>query len=170
MQFPVETIRHSASHVMAAAVKQLYPEAKFDIGPSTEDGFYYDFDLPEHLKVEELPAIEEKMAEIVKADYPFERIEVSRDEAKKMLADQKYKLERLADIPEDGVITMYKCGDFVDLCRGPHVERTSQIGAFKLVSVAGSYYRGKETNPMLQRIYGIAFPSKTGTERVSPAH
>ena len=77
-----------------------------------------------------------------------------------MLADQKYKLERLADIPEDGVITMYKCGDFVDLCRGPHVERTSQIGAFKLVSVAGSYYRGKETNPMLQRIYGIAFPSK----------
>lgn len=160
MQFPIETIRHSASHVMAAAVKQLYPEAKFDIGPSTEDGFYYDFDLPEHLKIEELPAIEAKMEEIVKADYPFERIEVTRDEAKKMLADQKYKLERLADIPDDGVITMYKCGDFVDLCRGPHVERTSQIGAFKLLSVAGSYYRGKETNPMLQRIYGIAFPTR----------
>ncbi len=101
MQFPIETIRHSASHVMAAAVKQLYPEAKFDIGPSTEDGFYYDFDLPEHLKIEELPAIEAKMEEIVKADYPFERIEVTRDEAKKMLADQKYKLERLADISDE---------------------------------------------------------------------
>ena len=159
-QFPIETIRHSASHVMAAAVKQLYPEAKFDIGPSTEDGFYYDFDLPEHLKIEELPAIEAKMEELVKADQPFERIEVSREEARKILADQKYKLERLADIPEDGIITMYRCGDFIDLCRGPHVERTSQIGAFKLLSVAGSYYRGKETNPMLQRIYGVAFPTK----------
>ena len=158
-QFPIETIRHSASHVMAAAVKQLYPEAKFDIGPSTEDGFYYDFDLPEHLKIEELPAIEAKMEELVKANQPFERIEVSREEAKKILADQKYKLERLADIPEDGIITMYRCGDFIDLCRGPHVERTSQIGAFKLLSVAGSYYRGKETNPLLQRIYGVAFPT-----------
>ncbi len=160
MQFPIETIRHSASHVMAAAVKELYPDVKFDIGPSTEDGFYYDFDIPQHLSVEDLPKIEEKMAEIAAADYPFERTEVSREEAKKILADQKYKLERLADIPDDGIITMYKCGNFVDLCRGPHVESTKQIGAVKLLTVAGSYFRGKETNPMLQRIYGIAFPSK----------
>ena len=160
MEFPLETLRHSAAHVMAAAVKELYPDVKFDIGPSTEEGFYYDFDIPQHISVEDFPKIEEKMAEIAKADYPFERIEVSRDEAKKMFADQKYKLERLADIPDDGVITVYKCGTYVDLCRGPHVGSTRQIGAFKLTSVAGSYYRGKETNPMLQRIYGIAFPSK----------
>ena len=160
MQFSIEMIRHSAAHVMAAAVKELYPEAKFDIGPSTEDGFYYDFDIPQHLAVEDLAKIEEKMEEIKKAAYPFTCQEVSREEAQKMLAGQNYKLERLADIPEDGVITMYTCGGFTDLCRGPHVATTADIGAVKLMSVAGSYYRGKESNPMLQRIYGTAFPTK----------
>ena len=160
MQFSIEMIRHSAAHVMAAAVKELYPEAKFDIGPSTEDGFYYDFDIPQHLAVEDLAKIEEKMEEIKKAAYPFTCQEVTREEAQKMLAGQQYKLERLADIPEDGVITMYTCGGFTDLCRGPHVATTADIGAVKLMSVAGSYYRGKESNPMLQRIYGTAFPSK----------
>ena len=160
MQFPIEMIRHSAAHVMAAAVKELYPDAKFDIGPSTEDGFYYDFDIAQHLAVEDLAKIEEKMEEIKKAAYPFTCQEVSREEAQKMLAGQNYKLERLADIPDDGVITMYTCGNFTDLCRGPHVATTADVGAFKLMSVAGSYYRGKETNPMLQRIYGIAFETK----------
>ena len=160
MQFSIEMIRHSAAHVMAAAVKELYPEAKFDIGPSTEDGFYYDFDIPQHLAVEDLARIEEKMEEIKKAAYPFTCQEVSREEAQKMLAGQQYKLERLADIPDDGVITMYTCGGFTDLCRGPHVATTADIGAVKLMSVAGSYYRGKESNPMLQRIYGTAFPTK----------
>ncbi|MBQ7404002.1 MAG: threonine--tRNA ligase [Lentisphaeria bacterium] len=160
MQFSIEMIRHSAAHVMAAAVKELYPEAKFDIGPSTEDGFYYDFDIPQHLAVEDLVKIEEKMEEIKKAAYPFTCQEVSREEAQKMLAGQPYKLERLADIPEDGVITMYTCGGFTDLCRGPHVATTADIGAVKLMSVAGSYYRGKESNPMLQRIYGTAFPTE----------
>ncbi len=160
MQFSIEMIRHSAAHVMAAAVKELYPEAKFDIGPSTEDGFYYDFDIPQHLAVEDLVKIEEKMEEIKKAAYPFTCQEVSREEAQKMLAGQQYKLERLADIPEDGVITMYTCGGFTDLCRGPHVATTADIGAVKLMSVAGSYYRGKESNPMLQRIYGTAFPTE----------
>lgn len=160
MQFSIEMIRHSAAHVMAAAVKELYPEAKFDIGPSTEDGFYYDFDIPQHLAVEDLVKIEEKMEEIKKAAYPFTCQEVSREEAQKMLAGQQYKLERLADIPDDGVITMYTCGGFTDLCRGPHVATTADIGAVKLMSVAGSYYRGKESNPMLQRIYGTAFPTK----------
>ncbi|MBR2440103.1 MAG: threonine--tRNA ligase [Lentisphaeria bacterium] len=160
MQFSIEMIRHSAAHVMAAAVKELYPEAKFDIGPSTEDGFYYDFDIPQHLAVEDLVKIEEKMEEIKKAAYPFTCQEVSREEAQKILAGQQYKLERLADIPDDGVITMYTCGGFTDLCRGPHVATTADIGAVKLMSVAGSYYRGKESNPMLQRIYGTAFPSK----------
>ena len=160
MQFSIEMIRHSAAHVMAAAVKELYPEAKFDIGPSTEDGFYYDFDIPQHLAVEDLVKIEEKMEEIKKAAYPFTCQEVSREEAQKMLAGQQYKLERLADIPDDGVITMYSCGNFTDLCRGPHVATTADIGAVKLMSVAGSYYRGKESNPMLQRIYGTAFPTK----------
>ena len=160
MQFSIEMIRHSAAHVMAAAVKELYPEAKFDIGPSTEDGFYYDFDIPQHLAVEDLVKIEEKMEEIKKAAYPFTCQEVSREEAQKILAGQQYKLERLADIPDDGVITMYTCGGFTDLCRGPHVATTADIGAVKLMSVAGSYYRGKESNPMLQRIYGTAFPTK----------
>lgn len=161
-KFPLETVRHSASHVMAAAVQELYPNVKFDIGPSTEDGFYYDFDLEERLSVEDLEKIENKMAEIAAKKLPFTRLEVSREEALEMLRkrEQKYKVERLADIPEGEKITFYQCGDFIDLCRGPHVDDSSQIGAFKLTSIAGSYYRGKETNPMLQRVYGTAFHDK----------
>jgi threonyl-tRNA synthetase len=156
-ELSIETLRHSTAHVMAAAVCRIYDDVQLDIGPSVEEGFYYDFDLPERITPEDFEKIEAEMTKIVQEDLPFERIEVSRDEAKQMLAGQKYKLERLADIPEGEAVTFYRCGDFFDLCRGPHVERTGQLRAFKLLSVAGSYYRGKETNPMLQRINGTAF-------------
>ena len=160
--FSIETIRHSASHLMACAVQELFPETKFDIGPSTADGFYYDFDMAARLAPEDLEKIEEVMARIAAEDHKFEYFELSREEAEKFLSERKqvYKLERLKDIPEGEKISFYKCGDFTDLCRGPHVEKTTQTGAFKLLSVAGSYFRGKENNPMLQRIYGTAFPSK----------
>jgi len=156
----LETLRHSAAHVMASAVKQLYPDAKFDIGPATENGFYYDFDMEHRLVTEDLKQIEKVMKKIIGRKLPFERIETSREEAKKMLAGQTYKLERLADIPEGETITFYKHGDYFDLCRGPHVENTGCIGAVKLLSVAGSYFRGDEKNPMLQRIYGTAFATE----------
>jgi threonyl-tRNA synthetase len=158
----LERMRHSAAHVMAAAVSHLFEKVQLDIGPSTDDGFYYDFDLPHRLNTEDFARIEEEMAKIVKANLPFERVEMSRAEAEQMLRErgQRFKLERLADIPAGEAITFYRCGDFVDLCRGPHVEATGAIKAFKLTSVAGSYYRGKETNPMLQRLYGTAFASE----------
>jgi threonyl-tRNA synthetase len=142
---------------MAAAVCRLYPGVRLDIGPATGDGFYYDFDLPDRLSPEDFPRIEAEMADIVKANVPFERLVMSRQEAEKFLRDagQTYKLERLADIPDGEDITFFRCGVFVDMCRGPHVESTGCIKAFKLVSVAGSYFRGVETNPMLQRVYGI---------------
>ncbi len=161
-QYPVEMIRHSCAHVMAAAVQELFPNAKFDIGPATEDGFYYDFDLDVRLTNEDLAKIEDKMSEIAKAHYSFERKVMDRAEAQAQLAarGQNYKLERLADIPEGSEITFYTCGNFTDLCRGPHVANTNEIGAFKLLSIAGSYYRGDEKNPMLQRIYGTAFADK----------
>ncbi len=151
-------MRHSAAHVLATAVCRIYPDAQLDIGPPTEDGFYYDFDLPHRFAPEDFVAIEAEMAKIIAEDQPFERIEVSRDEATKLILSkgQKYKIERLADIPEGETITLYKNGEFIDLCRGPHVESTGKIKAFKLLNVAGSYYRGKETNPMLQRLYGTA--------------
>ncbi|MBE6380257.1 MAG: threonine--tRNA ligase [Lentisphaerae bacterium] len=161
-KFPIETIRHSAAHVMAAAVQKLFGDVKFDIGPSTSDGFYYDFDMEHRLSVEDLAAIEEEMRKIVNAHIPFEYSEMSREEAQALLKskNQPYKLERLADIEEGSRITFYTIGEFADLCRGPHVEHTGQIGAFKLMNVAGSYFRGDENNPMLQRIYGVAFPDK----------
>ncbi len=149
-------MRHSTAHVMAAAVCRLYQNVQLDIGPATETGFYYDFDLPQRLSPTDFEAIEKEMARIVAADLPFERFETDRAGAAQLLAGQRYKLERLADIPEGEPISFYRAGDFVDLCRGPHLDRTGQIPAFKLTSVAGSYYRGVETNPMLQRIYGIA--------------
>lgn len=154
----LERMRHSAAHVMAAAVCKLYDGVKLDIGPATDTGFYYDFDIPKRLTPEDLPRIEKEMAKIVKANIPFERVEMSRDEAERLLRDsgQFYKVERLADIPDDEQITFYKCGDFMDLCRGPHLDTTGQLKAYKLTTVAGSYYRGIETNPMLQRVYGIA--------------
>ena len=157
--YSLETIRHSAAHVMAAAVKQLYPDAKFDIGPATEQGFYYDFDMEHRLVTEDLKEIEKLMKKLIGRGLSFERFETDRAEAEKLLADQPYKLERLADIPEGATISFYRTGDFLDLCRGPHVEKSSDIGAVKLLSVAGSYFRGDEKNPMLQRIYGTAFAS-----------
>ena len=161
-QFPLETIRHSAAHVMAAAVQELYPDVKFDIGPATADGFYYDFDIATTLNNEDLANIEAKMEEIAKAHLPFTCTEMTREDAQKFFEErgQNYKLERLADIPDGAPITFYQCGNFIDLCRGPHVDNTIQTGAFKLMSVAGSYYRGDAKNKMLQRIYGVAFADK----------
>jgi threonyl-tRNA synthetase len=151
-------MRHSTAHVMAAAVSSLFDDVKLDIGPATDEGFYYDFDLPKRLAPEDFPAIEKEMSRIVEANLPFEPVAVAREEAVSILreSDQTYKIQRLEDIPEGEEIVFYRCGDFSDLCRGPHLDNTGQIGAFKLVSVAGSYYRGIETNPMLQRVYGIA--------------
>ncbi len=156
----VETLRHSAAHVMAAALCRLYPNVQLDIGPSTEEGFYYDVDLARRIAPEDFAAIEAEMRKLIAADLPFERLEVPRAEAARIFAGQRYKLERLADIPEGEAITLYRCGEFTDLCRGPHVARTGAIGAVKLVAVAGSYYRGDEKNPMLQRLYGMAAGSQ----------
>ena len=165
----LEKMRHSTAHVMAAAVCHLYDDVKLDIGPAIEDGFYYDFDLPKRLSPEDFPEIEKEMARIVAQNLPFERLVVSRDEVTAILkkANQTYKLERLADIPEGAEITLYRCGDFVDLCRGPHLASTGEIKSFKLVSVAGSYYRGLERNPMLQRLYGIAAGSDKDLKAIS---
>ncbi|NLK83697.1 MAG: threonine--tRNA ligase [Lentisphaerae bacterium] len=161
-QFDLVTLRHSAAHLMAAAVQELFDDVKFDIGPATEDGFYYDFDMSSRLTPEDLGKIEDAMRKLVNKRLPFERLELSRSEASALLKEkeQTYKLERLADIPEGETITFYRLGEFVDLCRGPHVENSGQIGAFKLLNIAGSYYRGDEKNPMLQRIYGTAFEDK----------
>src|SRR5262249_24756523 len=159
---PLETLRHSCAHVMADAVKRLHPEAKVTIGPAIETGFYYDFDVPRPFTDDDLPRIEAEMRKIIESDVKFERLEVSRDEAKALFArmGETYKVEILDGIPAGSVISLYRSGDFVDLCRGPHVESTGKIGAFKLLSVAGAYWRGGERNPMLSRIYGTAFPSK----------
>jgi threonyl-tRNA synthetase len=155
----LETMRHSAAHLMAAAVAKLYPDVRFDIGPATAEGFYYDFDLEHRFVPEDLPVIEAAIEELIKQKLPFERIELDRPAAEAMLREQgqTYKMERLADIPEGETISFHRCGDFVDLCRGPHVEHSGLVGAVKLMSIAGSYFRGKETNPMLQRLYGTAF-------------
>jgi len=157
----LDRLRHSTAHVMAAAICRLFEDVKLDIGPATDGGFYYDFDMPHRLAPEDFPAIEAEMARIVAEDVPFERYTTTRAEAQALLESrgQTYKLQRLSDIPEGEEISFYRCGDFTDLCRGPHVERTGELKGFKLTSVAGSYFRGKETNPMLQRIYGIAAES-----------
>ena len=158
----LETMRHSAAHVMAAAVRRLWPDALFDIGPDTAEGFYYDFDLKHRLTAEDFPAIEAEMAKIVAENAPFVREEKSRAEVMDLMSKrgQKYKLERLADIPEGETISLYHSGDFTDLCRGPHVASTGAIKAFKLTSVAGAYFRGDEKNQMMQRLYGTAFLSQ----------
>lgn len=152
---------HSTSHIMAQAVKRLFPEAKLGVGPAIEEGFYYDFDLPRTLSDEDLPRIEEEMRRIIAEDIPFRRREIPKDEAREIFAarGETYKLEILDEI-EDTVVSVYEQGEFVDLCRGPHVPRTSYIKAFKLLSVSGAHWRGKEGNPMLQRIYGISFDSE----------
>ncbi len=152
----IEKMRHSAAHIMAQAVQDLFHEVKFGIGPAIEDGFYYDFELPRALIPEDLTAIEARMKEIVMSGLPFVKEEISKEEAIRLFTGQPYKLELIEEIPEE-TVTIYRQGSFVDLCRGPHVGSTSEIGAFKLVSIAGAYWRGDETRPMLQRIYGVAF-------------
>jgi len=153
-------LRHSTAHVMAGAVLELFPEAKLAIGPSIEDGFYYDFQVSRPFTPEDLETIEGRMRREVAADVVFERLESSRDEAEEQFADQPFKLEIIAGIPGDVAISTYRHGSFEDLCEGPHVESTAEIVAFKLLSVAGAYWRGDENQPMLQRIYGTAFESQ----------
>ncbi len=172
-------LRHSTAHVMAGVVLEMFPEGKIAIGPPIENGFYYDFDLPRPLTREDLERIEARMREVIARDDPFVRRVVSPEEARRLFADQPYKLELIDSILAAGTdeygeraqgnteLTTYRHGDFEDLCRGPHLERTGQIPAdgFKLLNVAGAYWRGDERRPMLQRIYGTAWPSKAELER-----
>jgi len=150
-------LRHSAAHVLATAVRDMIPAAGIGFGPAIDDGFYYDFDVPEPFTPELLEAIQERMDKVVEADYPFERRVVSRDEARELFADDPLKLERLEEFAEDEVISVYQDGPFLDLCRGPHVPSTGRLRHFKLLSSAGAYWRGDERRQMLQRIYGTAF-------------
>lgn len=162
----LNTLRHSCSHVMAQAVKELWPEVKLGIGPAIEDGFYYDFDKKEPFSDEDLARIEKKMLEIIKEDEPFIREELSKKEALSLFKKLKenFKVELINELPEEKV-TIYKTGErFTDLCRGPHIESTAKIKAFKLLSVAGAYWHGIETNPMLQRIYGTCFETQKELE------
>src|SRR5688572_1033470 len=172
----LERIRHSAAHVLATAILRLWPEAQFAAGPPVENGFYYDVDLPHRIAPEDFARIEEEMKKEIKANNPFQKEVVSREQA---LADaksgklaalgergveSKFKLDIVQNIPEGEPISYYRNGDFIDLCAGPHVMRTGNIGAFKLTHVASAYYKGNEKNPQLQRIYGTAFKNKTEME------
>src|SRR5216110_289505 len=168
----LERLRHSASHVLATAILKIWPEAQFAAGPPVENGFYYDVDLPHRISPDDFEKIEAEMKKEIKENHPFERMEVSRDEALDLgkkgrlaaLADRsepsKFKLDIIENIPPDESISLYRNGEFIDLCAGPHVMRTGNIGAFKLTSVASAYYKGDERNPQLQRIYGTAFKTK----------
>jgi len=172
-------LRHSTAHVMAGVVLEMFPEGKIAIGPPIENGFYYDFDLPRSLTPEDLVEIEDRMRKVIEADYPFERRVISPEEARALFRDQPYKLELIEDILESGTdeygekadgnteLTTYRHDGFEDLCRGPHLERTGQIpkDGFKLLNVAGAYWRGDERRPMLQRIYGTVWPSKEELDR-----
>src|SRR6202051_2850698 len=169
----IERLRHSASHVLATAILKIWPEAQFAAGPPVENGFYYDVDLAHAISPADFEKIEAEMKKEIKANHPFERMEVSRDEAlalgkKGRLAalserpePSKFKLDIIENIPTDEKISLYRNGDFIDLCAGPHVMRPGNVGAFKLTSVASAYYKGDEKNPQLQRIYGTAFKNKT---------
>jgi threonyl-tRNA synthetase len=168
----LERLRHSASHVLATAILKIWPEAQFAAGPPVENGFYYDVDLSHRISPEDFEKIESEMQKEIKANHPFERMEVSRDEAlalgkKGRLAalgerpePSKFKLDIIENIPPDEKISLYRSGDFIDLCAGPHIMRTGNIGAFKVTSVASAYYKGDEKNPQLQRVYGTAFKTK----------
>src|SRR6266700_554665 len=160
----LELLRHSSAHVLATAVRQLFPHAKIGFGPPIEDGFYYDFAVERPFGPEDLEAIEKKMVEVVEADYPFVREEVSRAEAKRRFKDDPLKLERIEDLGPDEVISVYTDGPFVDLCRGPHVPSTGRLKHFKLLHAAGAYWRGDERRQMLQRIYGTAWFTKDDLE------
>ncbi len=155
----LKRMRHSTSHVMAEAVQSLFPEAKFGIGPTIENGFYYDFELPRPLTQEDLPTIENEMRDIISRNIPFIAYEISKEKARKLFAAQPYKLELIDEIPNSSV-TIYKQGSFTDLCRGPHLPSTGEVKAFKLTHIAGAYWLGDEKRPMLQRIYGVAFESQ----------
>jgi len=155
----LERKRHSAAHIMAEAVTEMFPEAKLGIGPPIDTGFYYDFELPRALSTEDLPEIEDRMRKRIASNMPFEPSAITKEQAAKEFAGQPYKLELIRDI-EDAEVGLYKQGEFVDLCQGPHVERTGEVPDFKLMSVAGAYWRGSEKNPMLQRIYGALFDTK----------
>jgi len=160
---PLEELRHSASHVLATAVLRLFPDAKLDIGPPTDSGFYYDIDLDHKLTAEDLVKLEAEMKKIADENQRFDRKEVSREEAVEIIksrGQERYKLGRLADIPEGEKISFYTNGEFADLCAGTHIRYTAKLKAFKLLSIAGAYHRGDETNKQLQRIYGTAFPTK----------
>lgn len=169
----LETIRHSTAHVLATAILRIWPEAQFAAGPPVEQGFYYDVELPHRITPDDFPRIEEEMQKEIKANHKFERIEVSREEAIQLAKEgrlaslgprpepSKFKLDIVERIPEGETITLYRNGDFTDLCAGPHVSHTSRIKAFKLTHVASAYYKGDENNPQLQRIYGTAFANKT---------
>ncbi|MCL5097330.1 MAG: His/Gly/Thr/Pro-type tRNA ligase C-terminal domain-containing protein [Candidatus Omnitrophica bacterium] len=169
----LERLRHSAAHVLATALLRLWPDAQLATGPAVDSGFYYDLDLEHRITPEDFPAIEAEMRKIIKENQPFERISVTRDQAlrdaqtgrlgalSERAVPSKFKIGNLEDIPEGEPITYYKNGDFLDLCAGPHVMRTGNVGAFKLTSVASAYYKGNERNPQLQRIYGTAFKNKT---------
>src|SRR5256712_5429538 len=168
----IERLRHSAAHFLATAILRIWPEAQFAAGPPVENGFYYDVDLPHRISPDDFEKIEAEMKKEVKANHPFERMEVSRDEALAMAKrgelgalgarsePSKYKIDIIENIPPAEKISLYRNGDFVDLCAGPHVTSTEDIGAFKLTSVASAYYKGDEKNPQLQRIYGTAFKTK----------
>ena len=168
----LERLRHSASHVLATAILKIWPEAQFAAGPPVENGFYYDVDLPHRISPDDFEKIEAEMKNEIKANHPFERIEVSRDEALELgkqgrlaalgerAEPSKFKLDIIENIPADEKISLYRNGEFIDLCAGPHVMRTGNIGAFKLTNVASAYYKGDEKNPQLQRVYGTAFKTK----------
>src|SRR5437870_9386558 len=172
----IERLRHSTAHVLATAILKIWPEAQFAAGPPVENGFYYDVDLPRRISPDDFEKIEAEMKKEIKENHPFERMEVSRDEAlalgkrgrlaalNERNAPSKFKLDIIENIPVDEKISFYRNGDFIDLCAGPHVMRTGNIGAFKLTSVASAYYKGDEKNPQLQRIYGTAFKNKTEME------
>src|SRR6058998_4133128 len=169
----IERLRHSASHVLATAILKIWPQAQFAAGPPVENGFYYDVDLPHRISPDDFAKIEAEMKKEIKANHPFERMEVSRDEALELgkkgrlaaLSERsepsKFKIDIIENIPPDEKISLYRSGDFIDLCAGPHVMRTGNISAFKLTNVASAYYKGDEKNPQLQRIYGTAFKNKT---------
>src|SRR6516162_4698186 len=173
----LERLRHSCAHVMATAILRLWPDAQFASGPPVENGFYYDVELSHRISPDDFPKIEEEMKKEIKANHPFEKKVVTRDQAIKDAQSgrlgglserpgnqSKFKLGNLADIPEGEAITYYKNGDFLDLCAGPHVMRTGNIGAYKLTRLSSAYYKGDERNPQLQRVYGTAFKNKTEME------
>src|ERR1022692_201976 len=172
----IERLRHSAAHVLATAILKLWPEAQFAAGPPVENGFYSVVDFPHRFSPEDFEKIEAEMKKEIKANHPFERMEVSRDEALEMgkkgrlaaLSDRndpsKFKLDIIENIPAGETISFYRNGEFIDLCAGPHVMRTGNVGAFKLTHVASAYYKGDEKNPQLQRIYGTAFKTKKELE------